>query len=85
MVECLRYFTHEELVPPDISKKGASYCFGLFYEHVLLGLDQLRHDLGFPLYINDWAVGGERKYSGYRPRTCTIGAANSMHKTGGGL
>ena len=52
------YFTHDELVPPEIAAKGADYCFGLFPPHMLAGLDQLRKDLGFALFVNDWAVGG---------------------------
>ena len=52
------YFTHDELVPPELAKKGAEYCFGLFPAHFLSGLDQLRADLGFALFVNDWAVGG---------------------------
>ena len=76
------YFTHDELVPPEIAAKGADYCFGLFKPALLAGLDQLRADLGFSLFVNDWAVGGSRKYSGYRTRSCSIGAAGSLHKSG---
>lgn len=85
MIDCLRYFTHDELVTPDLAKKGAEFCFGLFYGRLLTGLDQLRHDVGFPIFVNDWAIGGSRKYSGYRPRNCQIGAENSYHKAGGAL
>lgn len=76
------YFTHDELVPPEVAAKGAEYCFSLFKPHFLAGLDKLREDLGFALFVNDWAVGGSRKFCGYRPRVC-IGAANSFHKVGG--
>ena len=76
------YFTHDELVPPEIAAKGAEYCFGLFKPTILDGLDQLRADLGFALFVNDWAVGGSRKFSGYRPRSCPIGASGSLHKAG---
>ena len=76
------YFTHDELVPPEIADKGAWFCFGLFQPRLLDGLDQLRQDLGFALFVNDWAIGGKRKYSGYRPRSCPIGAAKSAHKSG---
>lgn len=76
------YFTHDELVPPEIATKGPEHCFGLFKPALLDGLDQLRADLGFSLFVNDWAVGGSRKYSGYRPRSCPVGSAGSLHKAG---
>ena len=79
------YFTHDELVPPDIAEKGPAYCFGLFQQRLLDGLDQLREDLGFSLFVNNWAVGGSRKFSGYRPRSCPIGAPASAHKSGAAI
>lgn len=79
------YFTHDELVPPELAEKSAEYCFGLFKPLLLNGLDQLREDLGFPLFVNDWAIGGNRKYCGYRQRSCTVGAPASWHKCGGAL
>lgn len=79
------YFTHDELVPPEIAKKGAGHCFGLFYAHFLKGIDQLRDDLKFPLFVNDWAIGGKRTLCGYRQRSCSIGAPASFHKCGGAL
>ena len=79
------YFTHDELVPPEIAGKGADFCFGLFQPRLLDGLDQLRQDLGFALFVNDWVVGGSRKFCGYRPRSCRIGAAKSLHKAGAAI
>ena len=79
------YFTHDELVPPELAKKGAEYCFSLFKPHFLAGLDKLREDLGFALYVNDWAIGGHRVNCGYRMRNCNVGAPYSMHKVGGAV
>lgn len=79
------YFSHDEIVPPEIAKKGAEYSFGLFRPDFLRGLDQLRADLGFPLFVNDWAIGGARKNCGYRQRSCTVGAPASFHKSGGAV
>lgn len=45
-------------------------------------LQALRDQLATPITINDWHSGGKFKYSGLRPLRATIGARQSMHKTG---
>ena len=32
--------------------------------------------------INNWAYGGSRNYSGFRPYDCLVGAKQSQHKSG---
>lgn len=77
----LKYFDYKELVPPELFKRGESYCIGLFVGGLLEGLDRLRGDLGFPIYVNYKGL----TQCGYRLRNSSTGAANSPHKQGKAL
>ena len=44
--------------------------------------DQKLRDIFGPATINNWWTGGNRQYSGFRPKNCPIGAKGSDHKKG---
>lgn len=44
--------------------------------------DQMLRDVFGSATINNWWVGGNRNYSGWRPVNCKIGAKGSDHKFG---
>lgn len=79
----IKYFTIEELVPPEVLKElGEEQCWTLFDKKALEALENVREILGVPLICNNWAKGGSRKYSGFRQGNCPIGAKRSSHKLG---
>jgi hypothetical protein len=80
-----RYFIVEELVPPDIFKRSGDAALDLLDDRILQAADTLRSHLGFPLTINNWHLGGERRYSGFRPEDCSVGAPRSQHRQGRAL
>jgi len=48
----------------------------------LIRADQLLRDIFGPITINTWWDGGDKIHSGWRPITCTEGAAFSDHREG---
>ena len=82
MTYICRHFSIKELVPPEtIAYLGEEKSWWLFQPEALLCIDLLRDDLG-PCTINNWARGGDFKYSGFRPANCTVGSQYSMHRLG---
>jgi hypothetical protein len=47
--------------------------------------DVIREYFGKPVQINTWASGGDRRWSGLRDQSCTIGADISQHRYGRAL
>lgn len=78
-----KWFTIEELMPEELCK-GANIdaLWSLIDDNLKDVLDCIREIVGEPLICNTWHMGGNRRYSGYRPQNCSIGAAKSMHKEG---
>jgi len=84
MYKC-KYFKIEELVSPELyNSLGEQKCWELLPEIVKQQLDAIRDEFyiysSMGIIINNWANGGQYKYSGVRPVDCNIGAANSFHK-----
>lgn len=77
-----KYFTVEELVSKDVYDLLGDEAIKLFDPKALEVLEDVREILGIPLTCNDWHLGGDRDYCGYRDLRCTIGAPKSAHKTG---
>ena len=48
----------------------------------LVESDQALRDLFGPVMINNWAIGGERQWCGYRPYDCPVGSTLSDHREG---
>lgn len=67
-----KYFRAEELLPPGYTDTS------VLDSKLLLLIDQVRELLGVPCTIN--AAG--RRYCGWRPQDCTVGAKHSQHKLG---
>lgn len=77
------YFDIEELVPRAILKaKGEEYCWALLDPLFLKSLDMFRMDYDASIWLNNWAIGGDRQYCGWRPSLCMEGAVLSSHKKG---
>lgn len=76
------HFDVRELVPPDVYRAFGENSAWFVSPMLLQVLDMLRFKLARPIIINDWHMGGNYKYSGFRPRFVNIGAAYSMHRMG---
>lgn len=78
----IRYgFYASEFVPPEIFNAfGALHSWWFINERIVLINAELKKDFNAPVTINNWRAGGDRKYSGFRPKDCTVGADNSQHR-----
>ena len=77
-----KHFKLYELVPPDIYKKYGETAWRFLDARILYTADCLREYFDLPLVANTWMSGGDKKYRGYRPPSCSIGAPNSAHRRG---
>lgn len=51
-------------------------------DRLLETADDVRDLLGVPCTCNDYARGGKRRWSGFRPVACTVGVKGSQHRKG---
>lgn len=86
-----KHFEIEELVPEAfLLAHGEEKCWMVFDLGLLQAADALREMFG-PIYCNtwadrDWMPGGPpMHFRGYRPPSCTVGAALSQHCFGRAL
>lgn len=85
-----KWFQLYELLPPElytydmmVSEEARERGFANYFDHRLLEtIDVIREIIGLPLICNTWFQDGNRKNSGYRTKTCSVGAENSQHKLG---
>lgn len=75
-------FYLDEFIHPDIYRKYGKNSIWFLDAKIVYICQQLRTDLNVPITINNWAVGGNFKYSGLRPLDAKIGAKRSQHKFG---
>lgn len=76
-----RYFSVQELVPPDVYQDRGEKAWELIDERLIIVLDQLREKFG-PTTVNNWGVGGDRKWSGLRTEDSPYGSRYSQHRFG---
>ena len=77
-----KWFHVQELVPPDLYEQRGEAALVVMDYRMLKTADQIREFFMKPVTINNWAFGGERIYSGWRPFECQIGAKLSQHRFG---
>lgn len=80
-----KYFNIKELVSSNVYKKYGDDSVELLDPIALKVLENVREILDVPLICNNWAVGGNRNYCGYREPECTIGTKGSFHRKGQGF
>ena len=61
-----KHFRIEELVSPVVDNEYGESAIMLFDDRILRSADAIRDYFGKPVTINNWASGGNRRYSGYR-------------------
>jgi hypothetical protein len=76
-----KHYKIEELIDPKTFKILGVKAFELFDPSMLWTIDQMRERFGVIL-INDWLWGGHYKYSGFRPKYCSVGVTYSQHRLG---
>lgn len=80
MYQC-EYFIIQELVPLEVYMDRGEKAWELFDERALKTLDALRDEFGI-CTINNWHIGGTRRYSGLRTADCGVGTRYSQHMFG---
>jgi hypothetical protein len=80
MYQC-KYFKIQELVPPEVFEKRGYKSWELMDQKMLIVIDRLRDMFG-PMIINNWHIGGERKWSGLRTPDSPYYSPYSQHTFG---
>ena len=88
-----KYFKPYELLPPEVytykmyndEEEAYRVLNELMSYKLLVTMDVVRDIVGVPLIVNTWFQGGNRKYSGLRPKNCSVGVEKSTHKAGEGV
>lgn len=75
------YFSVKELVPKHVYADRGERAWDLLEPNALRTLDALRTAYG-PITINNWAIGGDRQWSGLRTDKAPVGTAYSQHQFG---
>jgi len=76
------YFEVWEYVPPEVYKQFGEESWWFVNPMLVQMDDALREYFGVPVTINNWKNGKDRVASGFRPASCTVGAALSQHRLG---
>ena len=73
----------QELVDPETFRLYGKDSINFIDPRLPIILEKIRALCnGRPMILNTWHNGGQFKYRGYRPKSCTIGAKKSMHREG---
>lgn len=74
-------FFLDELIHPDYYD-GSRNPERFLDRRIVEALQLIRNWIDEPITVNNWAVGGNRQFSGLRPMNSSIGAKYSQHKFG---
>jgi hypothetical protein len=80
-IEVIGNFYLDELVHPDFYD-GTRKAEKFLDRRIVEGLQAIRNYIDQPITVNNWAVGGKRKFNGLRPMNSAVGAKYSQHKFG---
>lgn len=75
-----KYFIIQEFVPPEIYKVWGEKSIWFIDQRIISLADFVHEFFGASVTINNWNVGGQFHYSGYRPPDCATGGKLSQHK-----
>ena len=79
-------FITQEFVPPETYKRWGEKSVWFINPRIVLFLQWIKDQTGgSKVTVNNWYWGGKRKYSGYRPPDCKVGAEESSHKRSDGV
>jgi len=78
----MKYFKIQEFVPKETFEKYADFCIYKFDPKIFMIADNIRAYFNQPMTINNWHIGGEFNYRGYRPDNYANKASKSLHYFG---
>ncbi len=77
-----KYFKIEELVDRETHRLYGEGAWMFFRPEALMALDDLREFFGVSVIVNNWPMGGNNQYRGFRHGGVTIGGRRSQHRLG---
>lgn len=77
-----KHFTIQEFVYPEAYEKYGEKSIDLIDKRLIYIAEFLREDIGLPVTINDWHIGGQFHESGLRDPNTKTGSPLSAHKKG---
>lgn len=77
-----KYFNIEELVSSKCYKQYGDDSIKFLDKTALEALENVREILDVPLICNNWNIGGNRNYCGYREPDCGVGVKTGYHYKG---
>ena len=78
----MKYFKIQEFVPEETYKKYGEYSKFKIDSKIFIIADIIREYFGKPMTINNWHLGGQFSYRGYRPDNYKNKVAKSSHYFG---
>jgi len=81
-MDFVKNFSIQEFVDPITYTDFGEKSWQIFDDRIILSIQKLRDYFDKPITINNWFSGGQFKFRGFRPPSCTIGAIVSAHRFG---
>lgn len=75
-------FELQEYMPESLWRQMGEKCIWFLDQRLISLVQFIRDDIGNPVFINNWQVGGALNDCGFRLPDSTTGAALSQHKFG---
>ena len=73
-----QYFEIAELICPHVSARFGDNAWQFFDERLLDTLYAIRRNLDLPIYVNNWAIGGQFSQRGLRCNVCALVKEKTM-------
>ena len=73
-----QYFEIAELICPHVSARFGDNAWQFFDERLLDTLYAIRRNLDLPIYVNNWAIGGNLSQRGLRCNVCALVKEKTM-------
>ena len=80
MIFSSKHFILQEFVPPEIFHQWGDSSVQFISREIVELADFVREYFNHPMVVNNWHLGGVRKYSGFRTPDCPEGGKLSQHK-----
>tara|TARA_R100000664_G_C2697776_1_gene99339 strand:+ start:103 stop:540 length:438 start_codon:yes stop_codon:yes gene_type:complete len=78
-------FNLKEFIDPYTYGKFGDSSIWFIDSRIITLAQFIRERLGKACTINNWHLGGQYQYSGFRPPQCTVGGKLSQHRFGRGI
>lgn len=78
----MKYFKVQEFVPQEIYQKFGDSSIYKINPKIIMAIEIVREYFNNPITINNWHIGGQFQYRGYRPDNYENKASKSAHYLG---